>query len=350
MKKSINLLALLTLLFVVSCGDIVDSDDNIKKTAVTYAKVLENQETGVILPLKVGNKWLYTVDELNENELVFRKRADSIVVISELTLDDGIWFEVYFPLISKKENVLMTNTEKGLWVRCEQCENKSFLWAEYPYQNKLFYVMEKHFVISDSNGDTLAEDFGSIGKTAQSASIKLSNGQEYETIKYDVFAINKEKMITQLHLGDEHYVPDFGLVSSYIKPYSKMIGENYELVQFINEEQEDKSCVFDEYINLGEIRKDSLVTISKEIINTTNNSFKLKGIAIIPATEIISFGKFKPSMHEWLNASLKPGQTQSIEIKVTPDKLGEFSTTVMIIYSDLNKCFYNILIEGTCIE
>ena len=52
MKKSINLLALFILLLVVSCGDIVDSDENIKKTAVTYAKVLENQETGVILPLK----------------------------------------------------------------------------------------------------------------------------------------------------------------------------------------------------------------------------------------------------------------------------------------------------------
>jgi hypothetical protein len=344
------LLAFLTLLFVVSCGDIVDSDENIKKTAVTYAKVLENQETGVILPLKVGNKWLYTVDEINENDLVFRKRADSIVVISEMTLDDGTWFEVYFPIISKKENVLMTNTEKGLWVRCEQCEDKSFLWAEYPYQNKLFYVIEKLFVISDANGDTISKNNGSIGKTAQSASVKLSNGQEYDTFKYDVFAINKEKMTTELHLGDEHYVPDFGLVSALIKPYSNMIGEYYELIEFKHDEQDDNSCVFDEYINLGRVPMDSIVTIKKEIINTTNNSFKLKGIAIIPATEIISFGKFSPSMHEWLNASLKPGQTQSIEIKVTPDKLGDFSTSVMIIYSDLNKCFYNILIEGTCIE
>jgi hypothetical protein len=349
MKKSINLLAFLTLLLVVSCADIVDSDENIKKTAVTYAKVLENQETGVILPLKVGNVWLYSVDVLNENEIVINNRTDSIEVIRDLLLGDETWYEVYFPLISKEHNVLMTNTEKGLWVRCEQCEDKSFLWAEYPYQNKLFYVMEKHFVISDSNGDTLAEDFGSIGKTAQSASIKLSNNQEYETIKYDVFAINKEKMIIELHLGDEHYVPDFGLVSSYIKPYSQMIGQYYELIEFKHEEQEDNSCVFDDYINLGEIRKDSLVTIKKDIINTTNNSFKLKGIAI-SSPEIISFGKFKPSMHEWLNASLKPGQTQSIEIKITPDKLGDFSTTVMIIYSDQNKCFYNILIEGTCIE
>ncbi len=350
MKKSINLLAFLALFLVVSCGDIVDSDENIKKTAVTYAKVLENQETGVILPLKVGNKWLYTVDEINENDVVFRKRADSIVVIRELDLDDGIWFEVYFPLISKKENVLMTNTEKGLWVRCEECDDKSFLWAEYPYQNKLFYVMEKLFVISDANGDTIGKDYGSIGKTVQSASVKLSNGQEYETIKYDVFGINKEKMTTELHLGDEHYVPDLGLVSALIKPYSNMIGEHYELIEFAHVEVEDNSCIFDDYINLGRVPIDSLVTIKKEIINTTNNSFKLKGIAIIPATEIISFGQFSPSMHQWLDASLQPGQTQSIEIKVTPDKLGDFSTSVMIIYSDLNKCFYNILIEGTCVE
>jgi hypothetical protein len=76
----------------------------------------------------------------------------------------------------------------------------------------------------------------------------------------------------------------------------------------------------------------------------------LKGIAIIPATEIISFGTITPTMHNWLKFPIRQNQKLSIEIKVTPDKLGDFSTSVMIVHSEMHNCFYRIYINGTCVE
>jgi hypothetical protein len=335
------LLAFLTLLFVVSCGDIVDSDENIKKTAVTYAKVLENQETGVILPLKVGNKWLYTVDEINENDLVFRKRADSIVVISEMTLDDGIWFEVYFPLISKKENVLMTNTEKGLWVRCEQCEDTSFLWAEYPYHNEFLYTGEKHYVLKDAGGNAIDENYITIGKTSQSAKITLSSGKEFETIKYEVFSINRNS--AEHYLGDEYFVRDFGLVKAYNKPIFDMTGEIYEFSSNpVDEPPADTNdCRYYGSKNAGYIVTGDSKTLTVTITNMQNIPVNIVSMQILfdnpeDIIEIVS--------NNTLPLTLDPNSSIDISVKISPITKGMFRG-FLVVRSD-EGCWSNIQIYG----
>lgn len=75
------------LVIMTSCEDIVNSDKNIKKTSLDYTKVLDNQETGVIMPLKVGYKWLYSVDVVNEQNVAISNRIDSIVVLREVMLE-----------------------------------------------------------------------------------------------------------------------------------------------------------------------------------------------------------------------------------------------------------------------
>lgn len=333
----------------ISCDDIVNSDSNIKKTSLDYSYVLDNQEAGVIMPLKVGNKWLYSVDELNENNVVFRQRLDSIVVLNEQIFESGKWYEVYFPMFSREYNVLMTNTDKGLMIHCEQCLENKFLWATYPKYGKIFYSGLKLFQIKDAQGNPIGEDYIKISKDAENNPIILQNGNEYKTIKYNAFVLDESNKTKIFYYGDEYYVPDLGLVMSYTKPMQGVVGEQYELIRFTDPDKSN-NCVYSETINLGKIRVDSVVTLSRSITNTTGIDYNLTSIAVFSNKNIISLGKFNPSMGSWIDNPFKPNQTQSFELIITPDKPCAFSIPVMITHSERNDCFYQILIEGTCVE
>jgi hypothetical protein len=348
--KSNVILMLITVLFIMtSCDDIVNSDSNIKKTSLDYSYVLDNQETGVIMPLKVGYKWLYSVDKVNEENVAISNRIDSIVVLREVMLENEKWFEVYFPMFSREYNVLMTNTDKGLIIYCEQCLEKKFLWAEYPKFGSLYYAGMKLFQLKNQNGDVIGEDFVSIGKESHSSGVSLQNGKNFSTVNYTAYSLEINKMQKEVFLGYEHFSPDFGLVAGYSKPMQGILGEQYEYLEFSNN-SEVNTCIIEDYINLGEVQIGKVSSFTKEITNNTDKSYNLKGIAIITATEIISFGTITPTMHNWLNFPIRQNQKLSIEIKVTPDKLGDFSTSVMIVHSEMHNCFYRIYINGTCVE
>lgn len=348
-NKIYFLMIAVILAMFISCDDIVNSDSNIKKTSLDYSKVLDNQETGVIMPLKVGNMWKYSVGELNESDVAIRHRLDSIVVLNEQIFEGEKWYEVNFPIFSRDYNVLMTNTHKGLMIHCEPCLEKKFLWATYPKYGSIFYSGLKLFQIKDAQGNPIGEDYIHISKDAENMKIILQNGIEYETIKYNAFVLDESNKSKIFYYGDEYYVPDLGLIMSYTNPMQGVVGEQYEFIRFIDPDRAN-NCVYNETINLGKIRVDSVVTLSRSITNTTGIDYNLTSIAVFTYKDIISLGNFKPSMGSWLDNPFKPNQTQSIELIITPDKPRAFSIPVMITHSERNDCFYQILIEGTFVE
>ncbi|OGU18153.1 MAG: hypothetical protein A2475_08810 [Ignavibacteria bacterium RIFOXYC2_FULL_35_21] len=113
-----------------SCEDIINSDENINKYGIHYNYVLTDQTNSVIMPLHVGNTWIYNVQEIKSGSLV-REYLDTIKVVNEVLHNNEKWFEVWW-INDDNSTIFLTNTDVGLWMKCEICDNKSSLEAQYP--------------------------------------------------------------------------------------------------------------------------------------------------------------------------------------------------------------------------
>lgn len=119
------------ILVLQSCEDIINSDKNIIIKKEVYSDVLFDQTRSVIMPLHTGNTWIYRVLEY-KNGILKSQHLDSIVVLREVKINNEKWYEVWHPFISRSQNILMTNTGNGLWMRCTNCNNILLMEAQYP--------------------------------------------------------------------------------------------------------------------------------------------------------------------------------------------------------------------------
>jgi hypothetical protein len=227
MKKlfiSFSLLALV--LLISSCGDILNPESYTHTSKIKYHSVLKDQEHSVIMPLKVGNMWVYKVTELNGDGSVKAITYDTTLVTKDTLINKEKWFiTVNSQLKDRLGPLLLTNTDVGLFSN-EDCSCKT-LKAEYPvrYHKYLLQLDELPLQIRiyDEHGElndqptTFASAF--IWVDVEILSAYNSYYGIFKTFKYntwcDISYINKEsKKIKLLPNGQytEYYVPDLGLV------------------------------------------------------------------------------------------------------------------------------------------
>lgn len=120
--RRIYYLIILLIIPIYSCEDIINSEENIKKENILYDHVLQDQENDVIMPLKVGNQWIYKYSILTPktwyNDYVVRCDTtiyyDTVKIYQRIPFNNEEWFFVtsrYSPLF---ENGLIVNTDAGL--------------------------------------------------------------------------------------------------------------------------------------------------------------------------------------------------------------------------------------------
>lgn len=226
MKKyifAINLLALIIL--ISSCEDIVDADNKIKKTKIEYQSVNQNQETSVIMPLKIGNYWVYKVTELNDDGTTKSTGYDTTYVIKDTLINGEKWFLTYDRSFSDHSKlVCLTNTNVGLYINDMICYCYS-LRAEYPAKHTSYLFSE------EEDRDVKVRRYSDDGKLLEEKTVnirsrimvdvaKLSNYKSSYGI-YDCFSYNSRLEWTvdgqtaesfKPIVTKEYYVPDLGLI------------------------------------------------------------------------------------------------------------------------------------------
>jgi hypothetical protein len=222
MKKLNLLIALLVISFILSsCGDITNSDPNINTKVIQYNKVLANQVQSVIMPLKVGNRWIYR----KENS-----KLDTTEVMSMLKINGEDWFNVKH---IRMGNLFLTNTDVGLWYRCE-CETQSYLLAKYPINSNSFTTGFYYGIqlIEDSLGNyhTIIDTLYNEVKIENTVEVNVPKGK-FTAILYksNLKSINIVHYFTiDLYF---YYVPDLGLIKLE-EYYNGSISQTFELVDY----------------------------------------------------------------------------------------------------------------------
>lgn len=340
MKTFMNLLVLTLTFAVISCGDIVDSDSNIKKFEITYGNPLSNQETNVILPLKVGNLWYYEVKKLNENKQIVSTTYDSIKVLNIIKNSENneIWYEVYFPFINKPEpsqskNVLMINTDKGLLINCEDCLTKKFLWAKYPQVSDLYLSYQDYLTVRDANNHIITQDVITIGKQSQGKQILYNNDKgNLETYFYKSYIMNGMTYNKEFDYMDEYYFLDFGLIK--LNQRDRIYNYTYEYNYIKNLGNE---CANDTTVNSGLLNDIGRQVVKIKLTNNFANSISVNSSDIkIEDNEKVEIEIIPLSFPITIN----PGQSVDLELSIIRKISGSFNSEIYV-NSNLG-CWYRI--------
>jgi hypothetical protein len=225
------------MLILTSCEDIVNSDDNIKKTGYLYNKVLNSQETNVLMPLKVGNLWHYNVTKYDSAGTVIDEYIDSIEVLEKINFRGDTWFRVRMIDMGSMRNTLLTNTDKGLYTS-EECTSLDcrFIVAQYPEnRSPIIAIQEDNAIVVYFDGekdviDTVTNQLIIELNTNYIATYKSANypAKEYSTY-WRALELVESKTLHRV----EVYIPNIGLFEHKRYRYAggkQYIDTHYKLV------------------------------------------------------------------------------------------------------------------------
>lgn len=332
-------------LFLISCGDIIDSELNTRTTILEYKYVKSDQEHSVIMPLKAGNVWYYKVSEFADDGIKIKNiYYDSVLVLSKIEIKGEIWFQVYFPFITKEKPVLMTNTDVGLWVKCDDCESKSFLWAKYPDIGKNFISEKKEVSIIDGSGNSIGSNIVTIAKSSGKENIQLSTGNSFPAIKYSGWFLKSDSISLENHFMDEYFEPDFGLLLvNLLTESNSAITKEFEYIDSIPGDDDNYKNY--EKGKLPQIILGSESEMAYLILNSYDNtiSFSDADISVQNDNPNVSINKIP------LGGTRKLGHLEGmfLKFKVKSSSVGTFTFNIYI------KCnlglWYKINIVGECV-
>jgi hypothetical protein len=296
MKQALIFLQIIIIsLLAISCGDIVDSDKNILKTKINYKYVLDNQDSGVLMPLAVGNIWYYKVTE-SDKEVYY----DSIDVVGEQIINDEKWFEVYFPFFSREQTILMTNTDVGLWVKSDELENESFLLAQYPVKGEVF-ISSLPFL-----GNVQIE------KVISEENINTELG-EYQCIRFDMSADNPSGLQMT-----EYYSVNKGLIKA------ELLNTNgntilYELVRqpIFNYDPDPENCKYQAEIYPENIEVSQMNFFTIELTNIENTAIIISELILSNEFNLEHFS-VSNDVKSALPLVLAPQERLDIRIEINP--------------------------------
>jgi hypothetical protein len=218
MKKTFILFNLLVLVILISsCGDILNPEPDTHTTPIKYHYVLKEQEHSVIMPLKVGNMWVYKVTELNGDGSVNKISYDTLLVKKDTIRNHEKWFIIDNSSVTYELGFLLfTNTDVGLFSN-EDC-SCNILKAEYPNIYKRYLYLHLDFPITDR--DSLGEPYNQYINTDVWTDVeRLVDYSTYlgifDCFKYKTWSESKKKgkiILAFDRVTIEYYVPNLGLV------------------------------------------------------------------------------------------------------------------------------------------
>ncbi len=130
MKKKIILLSLacsLTFGILPSCKeDITNSEIQKHKTEITYKYVKPDQKNNVIMPLEVGNEWVYKITNYDEQGAVTSTEYKTIRIDGVEQFNGEKWY------YSDNKTILWVNTDLGLMTKNVTYEGEKEFRAKYP--------------------------------------------------------------------------------------------------------------------------------------------------------------------------------------------------------------------------
>lgn len=338
MRSQFILISAFMMFLMISCEDIVNSDKNIKITEVEYKSIKEDQENNVIFPLKTGNTWYYDVYIYNEEDIA-TEYIDSIFVAKEVTIDREKWHETYFPMLSS-ENIYLSNTNEGLWVKCDQCENQSFLLARYPEYADDFasgYTDLRNLLIGNESDYLLLEDL-LIRKSTELETVSVPKG-EFDCIKYSSRFETENQDINEHIISEEFYTENLGLVR--MVEYELLSDEKYKIYELRDEPVSNNDCLETKRLNLRDI-PNNVQRIERFILNNNTSSRLIVQDIIIEYTGLQDIATISPTSS--LPVAIDKGSSLELETMIYPNQTGRFIIEIKVM-SDIG-CFYEIIIEG----
>ncbi len=348
MKRVIYALSLIfSALIFISCSDIVDSDNNIKITEITYKEILADQENDVLLPLKTGNKWYYDVTEYDNDGSVNEEYIDSVEVISEVILGDENWFEVSCPFLAK-ENIFLANTDAGLWAKCDNCGDKSFLLAKYPSKAEKFASGYPNIIELPASDPAYYDrvDGLTLSKETSNDNIIVPKGY-YDCLEFTSRFESGDNSINSYPVMHEYYSPNTGPVKII---QNHLLTNNPARIYELRSKPDDQTgnnCIETVTINTGDIQKNSTHTENVEIKN--NTAFRIAVMdAYIESETFTGMTGISSAFTGALPFGLPSGASRNMDIVFRPTQTGNF-TVVIKVMSDTG-CFYEITINGKSID
>lgn len=141
MKSVILILLIISIAFISSCENTNEPAIKNYEHKLNFGKIKANQLDSVIMPLRVGKEWIYEVTLYDKLDAYGQPAVyyDTIKVLSEEQGLGGNWFLVDY-LEFEPEPVLMTNTDKGLWMKRQWRNETLKLVAEYPLVSDFYYA------------------------------------------------------------------------------------------------------------------------------------------------------------------------------------------------------------------
>lgn len=323
---------------IISCNDIVDSDDNILVTKLNYKNVKVDQTNDVLMPLSANKTWYYIVEEYDENSSIINSYIDSIVVKSAYVIDNEQWFDIYMPYISTN-TLLLTNTDIGLWIKCNGCENESFLLAKYPDYSEEF--ASDYLQIEGIENAVGAEyqnlDEVIIKKVGSEQMITVPLGK-FDCIKYNGTFLSDE--LNNRNYMTEFYKPDLGLVKADIYDITtQKISKSYSLLDTADI-QFDNQCSYHTEVILDKNILDQGFSKNVNLVNTESGMITITEV-IIETESIPGTMNLNAPMSSSLPVVLAPNESINLEVQFQPVSQSRF-TGVMKVMAN-NGCWYEIL-------
>ncbi len=336
MKNEIKYSLLLILLAsLVSCEDIIHSDKNYIKNTFEFNAILEDQTKSVIMPLHPGNKWLYNVAEYYKGGLKTIHK-DSILVLREVEIDKGKWFEVYHPFINKTQNILLTNTKTGLWMRCANCNNIILLEAQYPVGSNPYFAGSVFgpALVGYRYNDSLSIHKDTLHKYIEW--IVSHYPMPDEKYDYNSWYFVKSKSYKTGYKTDS-YVVDFGLMKgrqSYDMFYSLAGAELFR------DGKPDKSIPYTEQvIDLGNVITGNVATKNKDLfVNNFSSELIVTEIDFYPnTTEFVISGTYPQT--------IGPGEGFNADIQYRPKSLGR-KEILFVVFTSKDEYYFKLIGNG----
>lgn len=328
MKKyifPINLLAIL--LLISSCEDIVDADYKIKKTKINYNTVIADQENDVIMPLKIGNVWVYRITDYDFDGNIDDISYDSILVKKDTIINGEKWYVLVQPMHGYSHSTYMTNTNTGLFFTRTDYEKESYIRAEYPVKHSTYYVANQP--LNEIYGDpgTAYNDTIDVWTDVESLNNYSFNYGKFNCYKYSTWWEARKQNISYKPFEIEYYVPNLGIIK-----YEEYRHEDNNIMKISttaeliftnvgNQTQLDFYSIIFGDLNVG----DSKTVSNSEILkNKSNNNITIYSITITPNENFTCLNI--PS----LPAIVAPNETYNLDINFSSNLPGSWNSVMEI--------------------
>ncbi|MEI6089772.1 MAG: hypothetical protein WCR42_04930 [bacterium] len=342
MKKyflAINLLAFVILLS--SCEDIVDADYKIKKTKISYHSVITNQENGVIMPLKVGNLWVYKITSYNQDGSLSGISYDSLLIKRDTIINNEKWFIIEEPQYKHNDLIYLTNTDIGLWYKSSEMINKSYLRAEYPIKNATYFI------------ETVSDEIPELVNDSLDIWINTGIANNFSS-SYGVFNCNKYTAWGHIRKADrdynpwfvEYYSPNLGLLRTeqYKEDANKVLKLHKisELVYTnLKTDKLFKQSTFEIDFGILKEGESKVYLVNRILENDSQSNLIINSVDIIPdpCFSIVNSPGFP--------LVIVPNDAFGLILDFTPTFFGDFESE-MQIYT--NQGTFTVKLTGRCLD